>query len=59
MEKQLQTKYTNFTKEVITFYLRLCKPCMIKLSNPKRGLVSKTLLFKEFNSRYQVDMIDM
>ena len=59
MEKELQTKYTNFMKEVITLYLRLCKQCMIKLCNPKRGLVSKPLLFKEFNSRCQVDLIDM
>ncbi|XP_035219509.1 KRAB-A domain-containing protein 2-like [Stegodyphus dumicola] len=59
MEKELQTKYKNVTKEIITLYLRLCKPCQTKLSNPKRVLVSKPLIFKEFNSRCQVDLIDM
>ena len=30
-----------------------------KLSNPKKGLVSKPLIFKEFNSRCQVHFINM
>lgn len=59
MEKELQAKYKNVTKEAITLYLRLCKPCQIKLSNPKKGLVSKPLIFKEFNCRCQADLIDM
>ncbi|XP_035228997.1 KRAB-A domain-containing protein 2-like [Stegodyphus dumicola] len=59
MEKELQTKYKNVTKEIITLYLCLCKPCQTKLSNPKKCLVSKPLIFKEFNSRCQVDLIDM
>ncbi|XP_059152523.1 KRAB-A domain-containing protein 2-like [Physella acuta] len=59
MEKELKRKYKNITKEIITMYLRLCKPCQTKLSNPKKGLVSKPLIFKEFNSRCQVDLIDM
>lgn len=59
MEKELQTKYKNVTKEISTLYRRLCKPCQTKLSNPKKGLVSKPLIFKEFNSRCQVDLIDM
>ena len=59
MEKELKRKYKYITKEIITMYLRLCKPCQTKLSNPKKGLVSKPLIFKEFNSRCQVDLIDM
>ncbi|XP_059154833.1 KRAB-A domain-containing protein 2-like [Physella acuta] len=59
IEKELKRKYKNITKEIITMYLRLCKPCQTKLSNPKKGLVSKHLIFKEFNSRCQVDLIDM
>lgn len=59
MEKEIQTKYKNITKEAISLYLRLCKPCQTKLSNPKKGLVSKPMIFKEFNSRCQADLIDM
>ena len=59
MEKELKRKYQNITKEIITMYLWLCKPCQTKLSNPKKGLVSKPLIFKEFNSRCQVDLIGM
>ena len=51
MEKELQTKYKNVTKEIITLYLQVCKLCETKLSNLKKGLVSKTSIFKEFNSR--------
>ncbi|KFM71468.1 KRAB-A domain-containing protein 2, partial [Stegodyphus mimosarum] len=59
MEKKRQTKFKNVTKEIITLYLSLCKPCLTKLSYPKNGLVSKPLIFKEFNSRCQVALIDM
>ncbi|XP_059169860.1 KRAB-A domain-containing protein 2-like [Physella acuta] len=59
MKKELKRKYKNITKEIITMYIRLCKPCQTKLSNPKKGFVSKPLILKEFNSRCQVDLIDM
>ncbi|XP_059174975.1 KRAB-A domain-containing protein 2-like [Physella acuta] len=59
MEKELQKMYKNVTKEVIMLYLRLCKPCQTKLSNPKKGLVFKPVMFKESNSRGHVDLIDM
>lgn len=59
MEKEIQAKYKNVTKEAISLYLRLCKPCQTKLSNPKKGLVSKPMIFKELNSRCQADLIGM
>ncbi|XP_068129756.1 SCAN domain-containing protein 3-like [Hyperolius riggenbachi] len=59
MEKEVHLKYKNITKAAIKLYLDLCKPCQTKLSNPKKGLVSKPLLFNELNSRCQVDLIDM
>ncbi|XP_048655889.1 SCAN domain-containing protein 3 isoform X2 [Marmota marmota marmota] len=56
MEKELQAKYKNITKEVIMLYLTLCKPCQQKNSKLKKVLTSK---IKEVNSRCQVDLIDM
>ncbi|XP_058141430.1 SCAN domain-containing protein 3 [Dasypus novemcinctus] len=57
MEKELQAKYKNITKEVIMLYLTLCKPCQQKNSKPKKVLTSQSN--KEVNSRCQVDLIDM
>ncbi|XP_008579909.1 PREDICTED: SCAN domain-containing protein 3 [Galeopterus variegatus] len=57
MEKELQAKYKNITKEVIMLYLTLCKPCQQKNSKLKKVLSSKPI--KEINSRCQVDLIDM
>ncbi|KAF4013624.1 hypothetical protein G4228_005135, partial [Cervus hanglu yarkandensis] len=57
MEKELQAKYKNITKEVIMLYLALCKPCQQKNSKLKKVLTSKPI--KEVNSRCQVDLIDM
>ncbi|XP_033617842.1 SCAN domain-containing protein 3-like [Fukomys damarensis] len=57
MEKELQAKYKNITKEVIMLYLTLCKPCQQKNSELKKVLTSKSI--KEINSRCQVDLIDM
>uniref|UniRef100_A0A8C0VXM4 SCAN domain-containing protein 3 n=1 Tax=Castor canadensis TaxID=51338 RepID=A0A8C0VXM4_CASCN len=57
MEKVLQAKYKNITKEAIMLYLTLCKPCQQKPSKFKRALTSKPI--KEINSRCQVDLIDM
>lgn len=55
----VKEKYANVTKEVIMLYLPLCLVCQKKSSNKKRGLVSKPIIEKEFNSRAQLDLIDM
>lgn len=57
MEKELQAKYRNITKEVIMLYLTLCRPCQQKNSKLKKVLTSEPM--KEVNSRCQVDLIDM
>lgn len=43
----------------VMLYLALCEPCQKKLSVPKKGLVVKPTKSNEFNSRCQVDLIDM
>ncbi|XP_022183090.1 KRAB-A domain-containing protein 2-like [Myzus persicae] len=40
-------------------YLKLCVQCQKKAVHPRRGLVSKPILESTFNSRAQVDLIDM
>jgi hypothetical protein len=59
MEKELTRKYKNVTKEIILTYLNLCKQCEAKKSMPRKGSVSKPMIFRELNSRCQVDLVDM
>jgi hypothetical protein len=39
--------------------LNLCKQCEAKKSMPRKGLVSKPIIFRELNSCCQVDLVDM
>jgi hypothetical protein len=59
MKKELTRKYKNVTKEIIMTYLNLCKQCEAKKSMPRKGLASKPMIFRELNSRCQVDLVDM
>lgn len=59
MVKELKNKYKNITLELITIYLNLCQPCQKKMNIPKKGLVVRPIKSTEFNSRCQVDLIDM
>ena len=59
MIKETQTKYKNITAESTMLYLSLYVPCLKKSKAPKEGLVIKTKIFSEMNSRVQVDLIDM
>lgn len=56
---EINQHYCNITKETIMIYLRLCTQCQKKSSTPKKGLVSRPILHSHFNSRAQVDLIDM
>jgi len=38
--------------------LSLCEPCQQKQNGIKKGVVVKPMVFNEFNSRFQVDLID-
>ncbi|XP_072401093.1 KRAB-A domain-containing protein 2-like [Diabrotica undecimpunctata] len=61
MMKELKTKYKNITVEFVKVYLNLCVPCQ-NLQNEysrKKELVVKPILSSAFNSRCQVDLIDM
>lgn len=59
MEKELNLKYKNITREMIVSYINFCVSCQTKHNIPKKGLVVKPILCKEMNTRCQVDLIDM
>ena len=55
--KETQTKYKNITAESIMLYLSFCLPCLKISKVPEKGLVIKTMIYSEMNSRAQVDQI--
>ncbi|XP_060847875.1 KRAB-A domain-containing protein 2-like [Rhopalosiphum padi] len=59
MMAELKNKNCNITNETVMVYLKLCVQCQKKAVHPRRGLVSKPILESTFNSRAQVDLIDM
>lgn len=59
MWAEVAPKYSSFTKETINIFTSLCESCQAKKSKIRRGLVVKPILQTEFNSRCQVDLIDM
>lgn len=58
MIKELSIKYKNIARSVIELFLSLCEPCQQKQKGIKKGVVVKPMVFNEFNSRCQVDLID-
>jgi hypothetical protein len=37
----------------------VCEECQLKRKNPSKGVVVKSIVSKDFNSRGQVDLVDM
>lgn len=58
MIKELSNKYKNIARSIIELFLSLCEPCQQKQKGTKKGVVVKPMVFNEFNSRCQVDLID-
>ena len=59
MYKEVQKKYKNITQEHISLHLTICTSCLKKSSVQKKGVVVKPMVFRDMNSRGQVDLIDM
>ncbi|KAI1712428.1 integrase core domain-containing protein [Ditylenchus destructor] len=53
------TGYFGLTREIVQIYLSLCQHCEFKKAKVKKGLVVKPILSHDFNSRCQVDLIDL
>lgn len=52
-------KYAGITREAVMVFLSLCEACQLKRKQAKKGLVVKPIISNAFNSRCQVDLIDM
>jgi hypothetical protein len=60
MLKEVNKKYANVTRNVLNLFKKMCEECQLKKrKNASKGLVVKLLLIKDFNSRGQVDLVDM
>lgn len=59
LKVETSRKYANITIDMIYIYLSLCKTCQKKKKLGKKGLVRKPILHIEFNSRYEIDLIDI
>jgi hypothetical protein len=58
MVKELSIKYKNISRTEIKLFLLLWELCQKKQKCIKKRIVFKPLIFTEFNSRCQVDLID-
>ena len=60
MLKELRKKYTNITQLALQLFKSLCEECQKKRTRSvTKGVVVRPILSHEFNSRGQVDLIDM
>ncbi|XP_060837691.1 KRAB-A domain-containing protein 2-like [Rhopalosiphum padi] len=59
MVTELKNNYCNITNETIMVFLKLCAECHKKAACSKIGLAPKPIVQPTFNSRGQVDLIDM
>ena len=60
MIKEANKKYANVSKEALELFKELSEECQLKKRKlASKGLVVKPIVSKEFNSRGQMDLIDM
>ncbi|XP_015363902.1 PREDICTED: KRAB-A domain-containing protein 2-like [Diuraphis noxia] len=59
MVSELKNNYCNITNETIMVFLKLCVECHKKAVRSKIGVTPKSILHPTFNSRAQIDLIDM
>jgi hypothetical protein len=60
MLKEVNMKYANVTRDVLNLFKEMCEKCQLIMRKiASKGLVVKPLLSKDFNSRGQVDLVDM
>jgi hypothetical protein len=60
MIKEANKKYANVSKEALELFKELCEECQLKKRKlASKGLVVKPIVSMEFNSRGQMDLIDM
>lgn len=52
-------RYKNITQNQVCLFLRCCEVCQQKKCGAKKSVVVKPMVFKNFNSRCRLDLIDM
>ena len=58
--RELQKKYIKVTEYAINLFKSYCEQCQLKRKRTRtKGVVVKPILTDDFNSRAQVDLIDM
>eukprot|EP00102_Acyrthosiphon_pisum_P023247 XP_016660457.1 PREDICTED: KRAB-A domain-containing protein 2-like [Acyrthosiphon pisum] len=55
---ELNKKYKNITQADVKLYLDLCILCQEKKKSQKKDIVVKPMVFNDFNSQCQIDLID-
>ena len=56
---KLKQIYANITMQQVIAYIECCETCHQKQGRVKKGIVVKPIVSSKFNSRCQVDCIDM
>ena len=60
MLKEVNKKYANVTRHTLNLFKQMCEECQLKKRKiASKGLVVEPLTSKDFNSRAQVDLVDM
>ena len=59
MHQKTKAKYANVTKDQLQLFTDLCEDCQLKKKKVRKSLVVKPIVSHDFNSRCQVDLIDM
>ncbi len=58
MEAALRKEYANVSRDTVSAFLKLCDQCVLKRSQPKKGLVVRPIVSNSLCSRAQADLID-
>ena len=59
MQKELNRKYVNIPLQAINLFKSMCDECQLRRKGQRKGVVVRPILSSSFNSRGQVDLIDM
>lgn len=59
MEREAHQLFKNMIRSVIRDFIAGCENCELKSTNRKKGLVMKPMVHSRFNSREQLDLVDM
>ena len=57
--KELNEKFANISQEIVSLFIEGCDSCQMKRNKTRKGLVVRPITSHTFNSRCQVDLIDL